>query len=38
MDSAEAKAFVDNLYKDVYAHWDKKINRGPFMTQLRNGT
>ena len=38
MEPAEAKAFVDNLYKDVYAHWDKKINRGAFMTQLRNGT
>src|SRR6185503_20089818 len=22
----------------VYAHWDKKINRGAFMTQLRAGT
>src|SRR5512135_209066 len=38
MKSAEAKIFVDNLYKDVYAHWDKKINHGAFMTQLRAGT
>ena len=38
MESADAKAFVDNLYQDVYAHWDKKINHGAFMTQLRAGT
>ena len=38
MESAAAKAFVDNLYKDVYAHWDKKINHGVFMTELRAGT
>ena len=34
----DAKAFVDNLYQDVFAHWDKKINHGAFMTQLREGT
>jgi len=38
MESADAKAFVDNLYQDVYAHWDKRINHGAFMTQLRAGT
>src|ERR1043166_5589936 len=38
MEITDAKAFVDNLYKDVYAHWDKKINHGAFMTQLRAGT
>jgi pyrroloquinoline quinone (PQQ) biosynthesis protein C len=38
MQVTDAKAFVDNLYKDVFAHWDKKINHGAFMTQLRAGT
>ena len=38
MNSADAKAFVDNLYQDVHAHWDAKINRGAFMTELRAGT
>jgi pyrroloquinoline quinone (PQQ) biosynthesis protein C len=38
MESPQAKLFVDNLYQDVYAHWDEKINRGAFMTQLRAGT
>jgi len=37
MNAAQAKLFVDNLYNDVYAHWDKKINHGPFMTRLRDG-
>ena len=36
--SAGAKAFVDHLYQDVYAHWDKRINHGAFMTQMREGT
>lgn len=36
--SAEAKTVVDDLYKEVYAHWDEKINRGEFMTRLRAGT
>ena len=38
MNSIEAKAYVDQLYVDVQAHWDSKINHGPFMTQLRAGT
>lgn len=38
MDSAQAKAFVDSLYVDVHAHWDKTVNRGEFMTRLRAGT
>ncbi len=37
-ESAGAKAFVDHLYQDVYAHWDKRINHGAFMTRLREGT
>ena len=36
--SAGAKAFVDHLYQDVYAHWDERINHGAFMTRLREGT
>lgn len=38
MNSAEAKAYVDQLYLEVHAHWEKKIDRGQFMTQLRAGT
>ena len=38
MAGTDAKAFVDHLYQDVYAHWNKRINHGPFMTQLREGT
>src|SRR5918995_4084497 len=38
MEPAAAKNFVDNLYRDVYAHWDKRINQGLFMSQLRDGT
>jgi len=37
-ESSDAKAFVDRLYHDVYAHWDQRINHGAFMTQLRAGT
>ena len=37
MKSQQAKAFVDNLYKDVHAHWEKTINHGEFMTRLREG-
>lgn len=37
MNSIEAKGYVDNLYKELYLHWEKKINQGPFMTQLRQG-
>ena len=38
MERAEAKTYVDSLYRDVYTHWDQKINHGEFMTQLRAGT
>ncbi|HEU4639989.1 MAG TPA: hypothetical protein VFS84_14130, partial [Candidatus Binatia bacterium] len=38
MESQEAKIYVDNLYKELYEHWDRKINQGRFMSQLRDGT
>lgn len=38
MEQKQAKTYVDNLYKELYDHWDQKINQGPFMTQLRRGT
>src|SRR5258706_9006712 len=38
MQSAQAKAIVDDLYLDVHAHWERRINQGEFMTQLREGT
>jgi pyrroloquinoline quinone (PQQ) biosynthesis protein C len=38
MESQEAKIYVDNLYKELYEHWDRKINQGPFMSRLRDGT
>jgi pyrroloquinoline quinone (PQQ) biosynthesis protein C len=37
MEAEQAKTYVDNLYKELYDHWDHKINQGPFMTQLRKG-
>jgi pyrroloquinoline quinone (PQQ) biosynthesis protein C len=37
MDANQAKAYVDNLYAELYKHWDQRINQGPFMTQLREG-
>ena len=37
MNSTEAKAYVDNLYRELHLHWEQKINQGPFMTQLREG-
>ncbi len=37
MASNDAKAYVDNLYTAMYAHWQKKIPDGLFMTQLREG-
>jgi pyrroloquinoline quinone (PQQ) biosynthesis protein C len=38
MNTAEAKAYVDNLYADLYTHWERKINQGQFMSQLRDGS
>ena len=38
MDTTAAKAYVDDLYRDVYEHWERKINHGPFMSRLRAGT
>jgi len=37
MNPAEAKAYVDHLYTELHAHWDRKIGAGRFMTQLRTG-
>src|SRR5262245_41609801 len=37
MESVQAKTIVDNLYHDVHAHWDMKINRGEHMTRLGAG-
>ena len=38
MAANEAKAYVDHLYFAMYAHWEKKIPKSPFMTQLEEGT
>ena len=38
MDSGQAKLFVDDLYDQVYRHWQKRIYQGEFMTRLRDGT
>src|SRR3989304_5038038 len=38
MNSTEAKAYVDNLYGELYAHWERKINQGQFMSRLRDGS
>jgi len=37
MNHTEAKAYVDSLYRELYIHWEQRINKGPFMTQLREG-
>lgn len=37
LNSTEAKAYVDQLYEELYLHWDYKIHHGPFMSQLREG-
>ena len=38
MEAEQAKTIVDNLYRNVHAHWDRTINQGEFMTRLRAGT
>src|SRR4249919_4162665 len=38
MDSGQAKIFVDDLYDQVYQHWEKRIHHGEFMTRLRDGS
>ena len=38
MNSAEAKAFVDDFYKKVAARWKERVTNGPFMEKLRAGT
>ena len=37
MNSIEAKAYVDNLYRELHLHWKRRISQGPFMSQLREG-
>src|SRR5437870_11961569 len=37
MNSTEAKAYVDQLYHDLFLHWEQKIHHGSIMTQLREG-
>jgi pyrroloquinoline quinone (PQQ) biosynthesis protein C len=37
MNAAEAKTRVDCLYQKLYQHWERKINQGPFMSELRAG-
>ncbi|MFQ5850310.1 MAG: hypothetical protein ACE5JU_06935 [Candidatus Binatia bacterium] len=37
MSAAEAKSYVDYLYRKMYEHASAKIHNGPFMTQLREG-
>lgn len=37
MNPTEAKAYVDQLYDELYRHWEKTIHHGPFMSQLREG-
>jgi pyrroloquinoline quinone (PQQ) biosynthesis protein C len=37
MNHTEAKAYVDSLYRELYHHWELRINQGQFMTQLREG-
>ncbi|HXG50341.1 MAG TPA: iron-containing redox enzyme family protein [candidate division Zixibacteria bacterium] len=38
MEPTEAKAYVDALYEDLYAHWRNTIADGRFMTELRAGS
>jgi hypothetical protein len=33
----EAKAYVDNLYRELHLHWERRISQGPFAAQLREG-
>ena len=37
MHCRDPKTQVDQLYQDLYSHWENKIHNGPFMTQLREG-
>jgi len=38
MNSAEAKAYVDDFYKKVAARWKERVTNNPFMEKLRAGT
>jgi pyrroloquinoline quinone (PQQ) biosynthesis protein C len=37
MDPTAAKAYVDQLYDELFAHWEQKVYHGPFMSGLREG-
>jgi len=37
MSPNEARAYVDELYQELYHHWKRNIHDGPFMSQLREG-
>ena len=35
---AEAKGYVDDLYKKVAQRWQARVTDSPFMRKLRSGT
>lgn len=37
MTTAEATAYVEHLYSQMYARWEPKIKKHPFMLQLHEG-
>lgn len=37
MEPEQAKACVDEIYEELYRHWESIIHHGPFMSQLREG-
>ena len=38
MSREEAKSLVDALYQKTLDRWEERVNRGPFMQELRAGT
>jgi pyrroloquinoline quinone (PQQ) biosynthesis protein C len=38
LSAQEAKAYVDYLYSKLDKAWHERIHKGPFMTQLRDGS
>jgi pyrroloquinoline quinone (PQQ) biosynthesis protein C len=38
LSAEEAKAYVDYLYSKLDQAWHERIHKGPFMTQLRDGS
>ena len=37
MTAADATAYVDHLYAQMYARWEPKVKQHPFMLQLHEG-